>query len=288
MDILLRLVMIEKKTAAKYHLHVNKHGDAISNHGDTADDEESPLLAPPPQDLTAYKLPPSSSKILSKIPILACFRNSSFLTALFIGFIQSMLLGAFDATVPMVALENYHFDSSKAGLLFLALGIPTLLLGPLFGHLVDKYGAKLPASISYAYLSIVLLCLRFVKPGGSEQVRDYAIILVFCGIGLGAIDAPSLVESSLVVDRYFQANPDHFGEMGPYAQLYGLNSMVFSAGFTIGPLLAGWLRERFGYGNMNAVLALFCFVASILSARYLGGKSKWRIHGQAREQLKSI
>lgn len=64
--------------------------------------------------------------------------------------------------------------------------------------------------------------------------------------------------------------------MGPYAQLYSLTSMVFSAGFTIGPMLAGLLKEQLGYGNMNAVLAVCCAIASACSFAFLGGKPGWR------------
>ncbi|KAE9970483.1 hypothetical protein EG328_006211 [Venturia inaequalis] len=254
-DIALRLMMIEKKTAARY-LHVDKYGDYSANlDGTIADDEESPLLPQKPEDLSAYKIT-NASKFVTKVPILACFKNSSLITAFSIGFLQAMLLGAFDATVPMVAYEYYGFDSLKAGLLFIALGLPTLIFGPIFGWMVDKYGPKLLATVGYAYLAMALMFLRLVQPGGAEQVRTYATILAFCSVGIAAIDAPSLVESSLVVEKYFQANPEFFGDMGPYAQLYGASSMVFSAGFTIGPLVGGFLKQKLGYGNMNAVLAL--------------------------------
>lgn len=67
-----------------------------------------------------------------------------------------------------------------------------------------------------------------------------------------------------------------FGEMGPYAQLYGASSMVFSAGFTIGPLVGGFLKQQLGYGNMNAVLAVCCALAATCSFTFLGGKPKLR------------
>jgi len=77
-----------------------------------------------------------------------------------------------------------------------------------------------------------------------------------------------------VVEKYHKSNKDLFGEGGPYAQLYAINSMVFSAGLTLGPLVAGALREKIGYGNMNAVLAGMCLVVSALSFAFLGGKPK--------------
>ena len=65
-----------------------------------------------------------------------------------------------------------------------------------------------------------------------------------------------------------------FGENGPYAQLYGLNSCLFNVGLTLGPELAGELKEAIGYGNMNIVLAALCTVVAVLSYLYIGGRPK--------------
>lgn len=214
--------MIEKKTAARY-LHIDKYGYSSADlDGAMADDEESLLLTPKPEDLSAYKIT-KASKFVTKVPILACFKSCSLITALSIGFLQAMLLGAFDATVPMVAYEYYGFDSLKAGLLFIALGLPTLIFGPIFGWMVDKYGPKLLATVGYAYLTMMLILLRLVQPGGAEQVRVYATILAFCSVGIAAIDAPSLVESSIVVEKYFQANP------GMWTHSWKMSSTVASS-----------------------------------------------------------
>ena len=75
-----------------------------------------------------------------------------------------------------------------------------------------------------------------------------------------------------MVGMYDKSNPDVFGANGPYAQLYAINSMVFSAGLTVGPLVSGSLKDAVGYGNMNLVVAGFCLITAILSFIYVGGK----------------
>jgi hypothetical protein len=50
--------------------------------------------------------------------------------------------------------------------------------------------------------------------------------------------------------------------------------MVWSGGLTVGPLLAGKLRETIGYGNMNAVLAGICGCTVVLAALFIGGRRK--------------
>lgn len=46
--------------------------------------------------------------------------------------------------------------------------------------------------------------------------------------------------------------------------------MVWSGGLTVGPLLAGGLREKIGYGNMNALLACVCILTAVLAALFIG------------------
>jgi hypothetical protein len=57
--------------------------------------------------------------------------------------------------------------------------------------------------------------------------------------------------------------------------LYGLQSMVFSAGLSLGPEIAGQLRLAIGYGNMNAVLAGICTFTALLCFVYLGGTPRF-------------
>jgi len=277
-DIVLRFVMIEKKTARSYQKTYKDRDGSLSTSASSPDigdqaDEASPLLRnPEDEDLADYVLPSQQSKLVSKVPVIACLKNLSLCVALLIGFIQAFLLGAFDATIPTVALEYYDFDALQAALLFLALGLPHLFLGPLFGWAVDRFGTKPAATLGYAYLAPLLLLLRLPQPGGESQVRLYAILLAFCSVGLAVIDAPSLVEAGLVMERYHKANPEFFGGNGPYAQLYGINSMLFSAGLTLGPLVAGGLKDIVGYGNMNAVMGAVCLFAAVLSFLYIGGR----------------
>ena len=77
-----------------------------------------------------------------------------------------------------------------------------------------------------------------------------------------------------MVQKYDQANPNFFGANGPYAQLYGINSMVFSAGLTLGPLLSGGLKDSIGYGNMNIAVAALCALTAGLSFVFVGGKPR--------------
>lgn len=77
-----------------------------------------------------------------------------------------------------------------------------------------------------------------------------------------------------MVERYFANNKELFGDQGPYAQLYGMTNLFFSLGLTLGPEVAGGLKERIGYGDMNAVLAGICAGIAVLSFVFIGGRVK--------------
>ncbi|KAL8769649.1 MAG: hypothetical protein Q9209_004446 [Squamulea sp. 1 TL-2023] len=276
-DFIMRLLLIEKKTAAQWNEKDTDNSDRQDGEAATGEDgdvdEQEPLLRKKEED--SYKVPEGQSRVVRSYPILYTLKDPRLLTALLLAFNQATLLATFDATIPTEAEQLFGFDSLKSGLLFIALVLPYLLLGPIAGWLVDKYGPKPAAVLGFGYLVPVLILLRLAQPGGTSEIVIYCALLSLCGLGLAIIGSPSIVEASYVVSQYDKANPKFFGEQGPYAQLYGINSMVFSFGLTIGPLISGGLKDRIGYGNMNAVVAMLCLITAILSVVFVGGKPKF-------------
>jgi MFS family permease len=197
---------------------------------------------------------------------------------LFTAFIQAALLATFDATIPTESEKLFGFNAIKSGLLFIALDLPYLLLGPIAGWAVDKYGTKPAAVIGFAYLVPTLILLRIPSQqllSRTPNIVLYCALLAFNGVGLAIIGSPSIVEASAVVQGFHKANPGLFGPNGPYAQLYSFNSLMFSMGLTVGPFLGGGLRNKIGYANMNLVVAGICGLTAMLSFFYIGGEPRW-------------
>ncbi|KAI1331547.1 hypothetical protein F5Y16DRAFT_423023 [Xylariaceae sp. FL0255] len=148
--------------------------------------------------------------------------------ALCLAFMQASLLSMYDAPISTEAQDLFKSSSSKAGPQFIALDVPSLLLGPFAGCLVDRYGLKSAAVVGFAWMVPAHILLRLP----SEQ----------------------LLEASDVVQRYDKANPGFFGDNGQCAQLYGFNSLFFCGGLVVGPILGGTLRDAVRYSNMNLIL----------------------------------
>ncbi|KAJ4986257.1 vesicular amine transporter [Stagonosporopsis vannaccii] len=289
-DFVLRLLMVEKAVRAQYlpDSHSGTDQSNNANHGEAA--EQTPLLLLPhsntPSINTRYRLSPPKNRFARELPILLLLRDPGLLTAILIAFMQAALLGSFDATVPLVAESSFHFDSLKAGLLFLPLGGADFFLGPVFGWAVDRYGPRLFSVLGFAFLVPTLVLLRLPeesavleKLGSAHVITLYAALLALNGAGLAVIGSPSIVEAGRLVDNYAKANKDIFTDGAPWAQLYGINSMVFSGGLTVGPLVAGSLSEKVGYGNMNAVLAGVCAITAVLAGVFIG-KNEDKVDGR--------
>lgn len=277
-DLVLRLLMIEKRVAGNYTECQPQLSSEPTLNTTTSDTEQTPLLPNITQTPDRYRLSKPTNRFTRAFPILLTFRDTGLLTAIWISFIQALLVGAFDATVPLVVSERLGFNSLKAGLLFFPLGGADFVFGSLFGWGVDRYGTKIFSVIGFTWLIPTLVSLRLptessvIEKFSSEQVVAlFASLLALNGIGLAIVNSPSLVESGRIVKMFYEANKDLF-DQAPYAQLYGISSMVFSAGLAVGPLLAGSLREHIGYGNMNAVLAIMCGLTVVLSALFIGRK----------------
>jgi MFS family permease len=215
-DFIMRILLIEKKVAARDDstlvngtanpgYHSTENGDAEAN--DEADEEDALL---PKTEEEEFKIPEGQNRLIHSLPILYCLHDPRLLTALLVAFVQATLLATFDATIPTEAEALFGFSSLNAGLMFIALDVPYLLLGPLAGWAVDKYGTKPAAVIGFGYLVPALTLLRLAHPGGKDQIILYSDLLSLCGVGMATVGSPSIAEASNVVQKYDKANPGFF------------------------------------------------------------------------------
>ncbi|KAI1653405.1 MFS general substrate transporter [Daldinia decipiens] len=296
LDFLMRLLVVEKKTAAKYNVGQIPHSqngeqDSYQDYGtaqgedvedannrEDATEHDALLHNKNLKDNEIYKIRHEPDRIVRAFPILVCFRSPRLLVGMVLAFVQASLLAVFDATIPTEAQSLFEFTSLQAGLLFIALDVPYLILGPVAGWAVDRYGTKLAAVVGFGYLVPPFILLRLPSDNllsGTSNVILYCAMLSLNGVGLAIIGSLGVVEASDVVGKFNQANPGFFGANGPYAQLYGFNSLFFCTGLTIGPVVAGALRDGIGYGNMNIVFAFISAATAVLSFFVIGGKPHW-------------
>jgi MFS family permease len=262
----MRALLIETKITPSYQTVGNFQRPMLDNHEPT---EADALL----QDQKPN--PSSSSNTTRYLPILQCLHDSRLLAALFLTSVQALIIGTYDATLTTEAASLFAFTSLESGILFLCLGLPNLILAPLAGYAVDRFGTRPVAVTGFAFLAPSLALLRL--PGHQLFARKENLILFYGiltlnGTWLSVASAPGIVAATRVVEEFVAKDPGAFGPKGAYGQLFGLNWLVFNLGLTVGALVGGGLRNAIGYGNMYALVAGITAITAVIACSYLGDR----------------
>ncbi|KAI4165879.1 MAG: hypothetical protein LQ342_000310 [Letrouitia transgressa] len=203
-------------------------------------------------------------------PVLTLLSSRRLLFAIYCSLVQSILLTAWDAVLPLYVNRLFGWHSLGAGLIFLPVVLPSFL-SPLMGAFSDKYGSRLPACIGFVLTTPFVILLRLVNHSGQEQVVLLCALLALTGAGLTIVLTPVLAEFSYTVGTKEKKHPGLFGEKGAYAQAYGLFNCAFAGGMLVGPLWAGTVVQREGWAMMCLSLGILSLVSAIPAGLFIGG-----------------
>ncbi|MEY4409975.1 MAG: hypothetical protein RLZ99_448 [Actinomycetota bacterium] len=156
--------------------------------------------------------------------------------------------------IPWIALEITG-TSTAAGLVVSLTAIPGLLLSPVLGSVIDKFGRKNMAS--WSELLTVLTSIMIPIFSGFWQLTLPALI----GIGiLRAVVAPggSTARKSLVPDVAAA------GKL-TLDRANSIHEAIFASGFAIGPALATFCIASIGSANTFLVVAGFGFISAFFA-----------------------
>ncbi|KAI0012701.1 MFS general substrate transporter [Xylariaceae sp. FL0662B] len=204
-------------------------------------------------------------------PAVILLKSPRILAALYGLFAQAGLMMGFDAVLALFVQSTFEWNSTAAGILFLALFLPGFV-SPLVGWLSDRYGAKWPAVFGFCSSVPLLVCLRFVTESTIQHKILLGFLLALLGIALAFSNTPLMAEISYVIDERAAKYPGIFGEKGAYGLGYGLFTMAFALGGTIGPLWSGYVVASAGWGTMTWSFAIWAASAAVVSYIWLGGK----------------
>lgn len=128
-------------------------------------------------------------------------RQRRFTVALYSYMVFSILVGSFDATLPLHVQEVFGWGTFPTGIMFLALGAPGIVLSPLFGWLRDRVGTRHPTWIGFLALAPSFWLLgtpgdaRFPWALGKRGEAIYIAGLVGIGTFNNLLNAVAAVES---------------------------------------------------------------------------------------------
>ncbi|KAI0896659.1 MFS general substrate transporter [Annulohypoxylon nitens] len=279
-DILLRLVMIEKKVAKQW---IDEDEDPISSgiEGRQPDLEEanSPIgeneIRVAAQEQNDEEKQPEGANNTDQGPISSTpkygtshsikvlLKSPRLLAALYGLFTQSGIMMGFDATLALFVQRTFNWNSTAAGVMFLAMFLPAFI-SPLVGWLSDKYGAKWPTFFGFCLCIPLLVCLRFVTENTIQHKILLGFLLAPLGISLAFANVPLMAEITYVIEDKAAKEPGIFGEKGVYGLGYGLFTMAFALGGTIGPIWGGYVVESAGWGTMTWSFAVWAASGAVV------------------------
>ncbi|KAI1140193.1 MFS general substrate transporter [Hypoxylon sp. FL0543] len=308
-DILLRLFMIEKKVARQWIDEVQTTSPAAIGDNQIDIEAAAPSAAPghsdsiearnirvptsaitpkdgdrPRQDNTQEKRAEKTDNTnqTSTATVIRTSTNSRFkallksprlLAALYGLFSEAGIMMGFDATLALFVRDTFGWNSTAAGILFLAVFVPGFL-SPLVGWLSDRYGAKWPSFFGFCLCVPLLVCLRFVTENSIQHKILLGFLLALLGIALAFANVPLMAEITYVIEATEAAEPGIFGEKGVYGLGYGLFNMAFALGGVVGPLWAGYVVASAGWGTMTWSFAIWAASGALVIAIWLGGQVK--------------
>ena len=208
-DFVLRVIMVEKKTAKKWiekkqanhskldqahrvvdSLYPEESSPESSQRLDSSSsssrcesvlqeqetpeiDENSSLLHHPSK--------PHESWFRKHFPAMALLLRSPRIRAAVYGcFTHTTLISAFDAVLPLFVKRTFLYTSTGAGLIFLAITIPSTL-GTVIGALSDRYGTRAVSLFGFALTTPSLALMGLVKDDSIGQQAALIVLLVAIG-----------------------------------------------------------------------------------------------------------
>lgn len=274
LDILLRLMLVEKKIAAKWmepasipiqSLSIPLVAEVIAS---VQHDSSSAVVE---KNTTIAATRTAETRRRRKIPSMLILLRSRRLLAAFWGSLAtSITMTALDTTIPLYVNQIFGWGSLGAGLVFLALLAPNFA-GPLIGHWTDKYGPRWISAGGLLFSIPFWVLLRLVDHDGIRQQVLLCALLLLLGIACAFIMTPLLAEFSKVCDAKERQQPDLFAGKSVYAQSFGIFNVAWAAGSLIGPLVAAGIIDAAGWKTMTWSMALFSAVGVLPALLYSGG-----------------
>lgn len=299
LDIILRLVMVERKIAVKWDPRYEpKRAEASSKSSSEQDilakqlEKQTPTenddedykvkesLSDPVEPADQANDPNTRDKWFNRLPpVLKLLASRRLLCSLWAVLIQSSLLTSFDSILPLFTKNTFGWNATGAGLIFLPIVIPTFV-GPVIGHLSDKQGPRWYATAGFVGSCPFMILLRLVDHDSLKQKVLLCALLALVGFFLILAITPVMAEVTYaVMDKESRRPKGYYGKNGAYAQAYSLFNMAWAAGCMVGPLLAGLVVNSKGWPTATLILGCLGIFTAFPVVYWTGGslrKSKGR------------
>ncbi|KAK3360248.1 major facilitator superfamily domain-containing protein [Lasiosphaeria hispida] len=287
-DVVLRLVLIEKKVARRWVADGGSDADAAGAPAPDGDVEAGAahvgvVGASKPDTgesiVVDFNSSGGSNPAADRHPYLELFRSRRIIAALLAVVVEAGIVFGCDTVLPLFVKDTFNWNPTAAGLIFICLMVPGFA-SPLVGKLADRYGAKWPTFAGFALTVPLLVCLRFVTDNTLNHKILLCALLTLLGVTLLTLaNTPLLAEMAYAIDAKEATRPGVWGNTGVYGVAYGLWTTGYALGGTVGSLMAGYLKAGPGWATTTWSLAILC-AAGVLVTLGFGPRPNKRISSQ--------
>ena len=180
LDIVLRLLMIEQQVANQYYHGSPSTPSIAHNTFQLSEPPSAGTAAPTALHDNSLDNQRGLRKKMRLPTIFRLLMSSRILSAWYGVFTQVSLLISLEAVLPLFVQRTFGWTSVGAGLIFLALGLPSAF-GFLVGKVSDRFGPRPIVLVGCILTTPPLILLRFVTHDSTEQKVLLCVLLVLIG-----------------------------------------------------------------------------------------------------------
>ncbi|KAF8946029.1 hypothetical protein BGZ47_001467 [Haplosporangium gracile] len=249
---------VEKKNATQHQ--AGESSGYSSSYGATSSSASSLLLSSDDAPLNETAKDEGAGIDVSMFEIAS---NWTITCCLLATFVAASVFSGLEPVLPLYLEELLGAGPTQTGLIFLAAIFPTLF-SSVIGYYADKIGHFYISLLGMAIFAVATFSLSVPK-----TFLSFILPLALFGLGSSTILTPLLPAMADVVNKK--------GWNG-YAKTYALYNMTYSLSMAVGPILAGFIFEDFGFWWTMVMFGIMIVVATpiIFTAQIAQVLAKWR------------
>ena len=196
-----------------------------------------------PSGRTAHEAVPMGSVL--RVPAVAACAAAVVAAAATISMLEPVL--------PLFLTARLGIGPARIGLIFGIGAVASTVLHPIYGRLVNHFGARRLTMIGLVLLACVLPLLSF-----TSGFRSAISLYVLAAATVAMVITPSLA---------YMAEATASAGVGSFGVGYGLYNVAWGAGLLSGPAIGGFLYERMGFTRLMLAWSPVLMIATLLLAR---------------------
>ncbi|KNE71744.1 hypothetical protein AMAG_16049 [Allomyces macrogynus ATCC 38327] len=185
-------------------------------------------------------------------PLMVLLREPAIWVNCLAVVVMSSILTGFEPVLPPYLTETFGTTVAENGYLFLAIGVPNIIVGPIVGYFCDRYSKHL---IMIAGLALAAICVPLITLP-TTMGACIAVLIAFGCVFAVPLTPPLPDMGTVVAHKYPAAS----------GIVYGLFNTAFGLSMFIGPIISSQL---YSVGGLILPMVIFSGFAVAIMILYV-------------------